>query len=499
MSLKRNILANYLSQIYVTLIGIITVPLYIRYMGAEAYGLIGFFAVLQAWFNLLDMGLSSTVARETARFRGGASDALRYRRLVRALETIFFIVAAGGAGVVLLTANFIARDWLVAPGFPVPDLRMAIQLMGLIAALRWMSGLYRGVIAGSERLVWLGGANALIATLRFIGVLPVLVYVGATPFVFFAYQLGVAILEVVVLVVRASGLLPGVPASGKVAWSLAPLRDILAFSVTVAFTSSIGILVSQSDKLILSKLLPLADYGYYTLGVLVAGSVLILGGPISTAIMPRMSRLEAEADHRGVIEVYRNATQLMCVVALPVALMLAAFAEPVLAAWTRDPVAAREAAPIVQLYALGNALFSLVAFPYYLQYAKGQLRLHLIGVGGFLLLLVPALILTALKHGAVGAGWTWLVLNLLAFAMWVPFIHSRFAPGLHWTWLTRDVGAIALVSGASTWLVRAISGNGYGHVELAGRVLASGLLVLAAAAMASTAVRARIMNALLAR
>ena len=93
MSLKKNILANYASQIYITLIGIVVVPLYMKYMGSEAYGLVGFFAMLQAWFNLLDMGLTPTIARETARFRGCETDALNYRRLVRALEGIFVIVA----------------------------------------------------------------------------------------------------------------------------------------------------------------------------------------------------------------------------------------------------------------------------------------------------------------------------------------------------------------------------------------------------------------------
>ena len=86
MSLRRNILVNYASQIYVTLVGIVVVPLYIKYMGAEAYGLVGFFAMLQTWFMLLDMGLTPTMARETARFRGGAISALTYRRLARALD-----------------------------------------------------------------------------------------------------------------------------------------------------------------------------------------------------------------------------------------------------------------------------------------------------------------------------------------------------------------------------------------------------------------------------
>ena len=48
MSLKANIGANYASQLYTTLIGIVLVPLYVKTMGGEAYGLVGFFAMLQA-------------------------------------------------------------------------------------------------------------------------------------------------------------------------------------------------------------------------------------------------------------------------------------------------------------------------------------------------------------------------------------------------------------------------------------------------------------------
>ena len=36
MSIKRNILANYVGQLYATLIGILLVPLYVTYMGVEA-------------------------------------------------------------------------------------------------------------------------------------------------------------------------------------------------------------------------------------------------------------------------------------------------------------------------------------------------------------------------------------------------------------------------------------------------------------------------------
>ena len=56
--LKRNLIANYLGQGWTALMGLAFVPLYIQYLGIEAYGLIGLFAVLQAWLALLDMGLT---------------------------------------------------------------------------------------------------------------------------------------------------------------------------------------------------------------------------------------------------------------------------------------------------------------------------------------------------------------------------------------------------------------------------------------------------------
>ena len=170
MSLKKNILANYASQLYITLIGIVTVPLYIKYMGAEAYGLVGFFAMLQAWFNLLDMGMTPTIARETACFRGGASDALKYRLLIRSLEGIFLLIALIGSLSIYLSSVYIANNWLKSSQLPIIEIKNTIELIAIVIALRWMSGLYRSIISGSERLVWLSKYNLIIATLRFVAV-----------------------------------------------------------------------------------------------------------------------------------------------------------------------------------------------------------------------------------------------------------------------------------------------------------------------------------------
>jgi len=489
MSLGKNILANYVSQIYVTLIGVVMVPLYIKYMGAETYGLVGFFAMLQAWFNLLDMGLTPTVARETARYHGGALSALEYRRLVRALEGVFIAVALVGGIALLSVSGYIAQHWLQASVLPTAEVASAVQLMAIIIALRWTCGLYRGVISGSQRLVWLSGFNSAVASLRFVGVIPLLMYVGATPALFFGFQLGVAIVELALLCLFAYKLLPRLSDAPSPAWAWEPLKPVLKFSLSIAFTSSVWVLVTQTDKLVLSKLLPLAEYGHFTLSVLVASGVMLLSGPASSVIMPRMTKMEAEGDQEGLIRVYRQATQLVVVLAGSAAITIAFCAEPLLWAWTGDRELAQRAAPVLTLYALGNGVLAVSAFPYYLQYAKGDLRLHLIGNALFVVLLLPLIIWGASSYGAMGAGYVWLGMNLLTFVAWLPFVHRKFVLGLNFKWYGIDV--LPIISGSTI----VAFGLSFGLSDNLGRIgqfvviCIYGCLIACAGGLCSSAIR----------
>ena len=490
MSLKKNILANYVSQIYVTLVGIVMVPLYIKYMGAEAYGLVGFFAMLQAWFNLLDMGLTPTMARETSRFHGGATDALSYRRLVRALEGIFLVVALLGGAVLLAASGYIAHDWLQASKLPIAEVQAAIQLMAIVIALRWMCGLYRGVISGSERLVWLGGYNSIMATLRFVGVLPLLMFVGVTPTIFFGFQLGVAVIELTVLLLYAYRLLPEIPQGQRLPWNWSPLKPVLKFSLSIAFTSSLWVLMTQTDKLVLSKLLTLKDFACFTVALLGASGVGLISSPIGAAVLPRISILDAEGDDAGIIRLYRNATQLICVVAIPTALILSFFAEQVLWVWTGNVEMARKAAPVLMSYALGNGISAIAGLSYYLQFAKGDLRLHLIGTPLFLVILLPGLFWSVGKYGLNGAGYSWLGTSVVFFVFWLPIIHRRFFKGQHVSWLMHDVG---IVLGLSLCVVTlgysmAVSNRGIWPVErlpVALMITLLSMVTLAVSAMGS--------------
>lgn len=440
MSFKKNIFANYISQIYVAAIGILVFPLYIKYMGAEAYGLIGFFTMLQVWFGLLDLGLTPTIGRETARYHGGAMTALEYRQLFRALSLIFVTMTIIGAGGLWLNSGLIAVHWLNASEIPANEVALSIEIMSVGVALRWMGGLYRGVITGSERLLWLSGFNALMATLRFMVVFLSMYIFGFTPLVFFIHQLIVTLIEFVILFLKNQSILPrNIGPGAKIGWSFKPIKPMIKFSLTIAFTSSVWVFATQTDKLILSGILSLTEYGYFTLAVLVASGILIISGPISNVIMPRMARLHTEGKHVEMMGIYRNATQLVMLITGPAVVTILFCAEPLLYVWTGNREIAEKAAPILGLYAIGNGFLAATSFPYYLQYAYGNLRYHLIGNLMLVITLLPAIIFAANHYRGIGAGYVWLAVNGIYLLTWVAYIHHKLAPGFHMKWLGKDV------------------------------------------------------------
>lgn len=439
-SLRLSVAANYASQIYTTLVGILLIPLYLGMLGAEAYGLIAFFSMLQSWFIVLDLGLTLTIARESARYFGGALAPPDYRHLYRVLGLLFVVVAVLGGGALVALSPVIAKHWLNLNELPVDEIVLALQIMGISVAMRWMGGLYRGVITGAERFVWLSGFNVVIATLRFAAVFGSMAIWGYTPRVFFLHQMAVAAIELGVLYVVAMRLVPRRSADNPpLGWSFAPIAKRLRFSLAIAFTSAVWIIVTQVDKLILSGILPLAEYGFFMLAVLVASGITTATGPIGTALLPRLARLHAEGNDDEIVRLYHRFAQLVGVIAASLTVALACCAESLLFAWTGDRDLSLAAAPILRLYAIGNGLLAMSAFPFYIQYARGHLRYHLIGNIGLITLLIPGIVFAALYFGGVGVGWVWVAMNVLYLFAWVAFVHGRLEPGLHAEWIRRNV------------------------------------------------------------
>ena len=452
--MKRALLASYATQAYVGLIGLVLMPVYMRYMGVEAFGMVGLFLMLQAWLQLLDFGLSPSLSREMSLYRAGILDAAAAWDRLRGLECVLGAIALLAVLGLLVARNWIATDWLRPKHLAVNEVSQCIIAMTLAAAARWLAGIYRAALIGLERQLSINAAMTAFATLKFAGVIPLLIFWSAAPLVFFSYQASIGALELAVFAALMYRVLPG--SAATVLPSVSALRGMLPVAGAMAFMSGMWVFLTQIDKLILSRVLSLDVFGYYTVAVAAAGSVLALVPPLNQVLQPRMTILAAQGRHAELNRLYCMATQFSTVAFAAVGGGLALFAEPALWAWTGSRTVASEAAPILFWYGLANGLIGLLALPFMLQFAHGYLRLHVIGNIVLGVTLLPALAFAALHYGAAGAGAVLFFANLAFLLLWVPLAYRRLIRDLVWRWFVQDVMPAASVTLFVLSLVAAI-------------------------------------------
>jgi len=489
-SLKKNTIANFLGVGYTTMIGIVILPLYLQYLGEEAFGLVGFFTVLQAWMQLLDMGMSPMLSRQAARARGHNIDFLELKKLLRSLEIIFFTLALIVVLSIVVSSDWIANHWLKVELLSLTEVAFCIALMGVMIGLRLFSSLYRSGIMGMENQVLLNIANIVLITLKFAGALLLLHFVTQEFVDFFIYQLIISIIELAVLSAIFYRLIPTTDKVGiRFFWDT--LKPILPFAGGIAYIAIIWVFLTQVDKVILSKVLPLSEYGYFALVTVVAAGILKISGPITQAILPRMTYLLSQGKEKDMLTLYRKSTQLMAVIMLPLTGMVAVFSTELLFAWTGDKRAAEWAGPILFWFALGNGILAISAFQYYLQFAHGKLRMHVIYNSISASIQIPVMIYVAFEYGAMGVAITWFILRLISFIIWTPIVHYKFAPGIHWPWLFKDVAPIFVSTAAALLLIEGfdIGFGGMTRMEIFMVLISIGMMVLMVNMLVSSASR----------
>ena len=430
MALKINVAANYLSQIYNGLIAIIVMPFYLKFLGAEAYGLIAFFMLLQSWFFLLDIGLSQTLSRETVKLNNNALNIAVYNKLYNYINIIFLSLAFFLVFTLSVFKLEIASSWLKVNDLNVKDVLISLQIMFLCAGLRCMGGIYRGIIQGFERILWMSFFNIIINTLRFVLVIPILFYFGFNIKNYFYFQLVVAVFEFLtlfiyhrylILEVKKKEVLVKYNEVGEGYFSL-----ILKFAVLSGINSILWVVISQGDKLLLSSILPLSDYAIYSVAIMLASIVYMISTPISNVLLPRLTALYTTNRIKDLEYVYGFFAQFITMLAAVFSFTVIWNVHEIIEVWSRGQIETNKIENILILYLLGNVFLIINGFSYYIQYAYGDIKRHFIGCIILFLVMTPLMYVISEQYGAVGAGAVWFAVHFFWFFTWTFFINKKF-------------------------------------------------------------------------
>jgi O-antigen/teichoic acid export membrane protein len=477
-AVRVNVLANLAGQGWAAALQLLLVPLYLHFLGVEAYALVSLYMVLLATLQIFDLGLGQTLNRELARARGLDAEASGVRDLARTIELAYWGIVLAVCGVLLAVAPFLVPYRLVA------------AMMIVLAALQWPALLYASGLMGLQEQVHANALRIGIATVAAAGSALVLWLVSPTLVALFAWQIVAAAAGVALYWRVFHARLPRAAAPPRFRPEL--LRGVWRFAASASALTITAVVLTQGDKWILVQLLSLETYGYFALAWTAASAFALLGMPVFGAIYPRFSALAARGERDAEIALYHLATQALAAGLAPLALILALHAENVLALWTGDAVAAGRAAPLLSVLVLGSLLNALAYPPYAWELAHGRTRAFLVFNLAAIALALPAVWWLAASIGAMGAALVWFALNSAYLLVVIPVIHRRMPGGEGLRWLATGVaaplGAAAALLFAARWALPAPQGP----VALLALLAAATL----AAACAAPATRALLRGAL---
>ena len=454
-TIRKNILANLVGKTWSGLVWLVVLPIYLKFLGVEAYGLVGFYLTLTAVLMILDLGFGPTINRELARLSVQDGQRGEMRDVLRTLEGAYWTTAVVMGAAMVAATPLIANHWLKPESLAPGAVRDTVMLIVLTIAFQLPSALYTGGMSGLQHQVLLNVVSGTVMTLRALGAVLVLWLVSPTPQAFFAWQLLMSIVHTAAL---SFCLWRNLPHPGhRARFDLRLLKRLWLFSAGAWGIGLFGTLLVQMDKIILSAVLSLAAFGYYSVAAVVSSSLSYLIAPITWSVFPRFAQLGGLQAGGELARIYHKSSQLAAVATLPAAVLVVLFPSEILGLWTRDSQVAQEGRIVLSLLMAGTALNALVQLPNYLQLASGLVKLGFYTNMLSAIITVPCMFFFASRYGALGGAAVWLLLNLTHFVIVAPLMH-RFLPTVEtWRWYVVDtllpLGACILILGPARWFM----------------------------------------------
>lgn len=414
--LGKNISANLLANVWSTALQLLLVPLYVAFLGVESYGLIGFYASWLAIFGILDTGISATAVREIAWLAARPEEKRKIPVLMRTLEIAYWCIVLTFGAAILAGAWYFGKGWFQAQDLAPELVRSALMLMAISLVVQVPSGLYIGGLLGLQRQVECSGLVALFGTLRGLGSVLVLWLISPDIRLFFLWQIVASALQTGVI---REVLLRKVRRDGdRAGFSKEMLHSVKGFAGGMTLITALGIVISQADKMILSRMVSLEAFGFYMLAWTVASGLSRVSSPLIQAFSPYFTALVSKGDTRALVTQARLSSQLMNVLILPPTAWIFFFANPILLAWMGSQNIADGVAPILAVVVVGTAL-SACSYPAVtILYSKNQLRPVVVVNLLSLVLLLPLLAVSVIHFGVMGAASCWVLYGLILYCVY---------------------------------------------------------------------------------
>lgn len=413
----RNAAFNYGGIIWRAALSILLIPVYVRHLPSEQWGVVAFCMALQGFLTLVDAGLAQILPRDIA--RAGASANLCANTFAK-FSRMYFFLACLVFGLGQITIPWLTSTWLKLDGIAPSDLVFTLRLAFVLFFFQFWNTVHLGYWNGMQQQHRSNISQVVFATLKHGGaLLMVLLWSPSADSYLIAFSSGAAI-EWLCNRRLIANHLPHPPYKPTFSELYATARSTVTLSLGVL----LGILVSQLDKLLLPGIVSIDNYGRYAAVAGLGLAFLQFQSPVVSALYPRLAK---ELPVGATKSLHTLVLALIATNILP-CLIAAATASWLLHLWIHSPIIVSMGTLPLQLILLSIAVNSAYQIFYQQILVFGDGR-YVMCINACNVIVVAVFIAFTAPHlGIVAGGAGWLLgacVQLTAGLIWVFFRKPR--------------------------------------------------------------------------
>jgi O-antigen/teichoic acid export membrane protein len=399
--LAKNTIWNLLGNSAPMLVAVVCIPILIRGLGTDRFGVLTLVWALIGYANLFDFGLGRALTQLVAAKLGTGED----QEVPLIVWTSLGLMLALGAVGALLIA--VLDPWLVhrvlhVQGALAGETVSSLYLLAISVPMVISTAGLRGLLEAYQRFGLITALRIPMGALTFVGPLLVLPFSRSLYPVVAVLVAGRA-LNWAAHLVACLMILPSL--RRRVAWDARVIGPLFRFGSWMTVSNVVSPLMSTLDRFVIGSLISVGAVAYYATPYEVVTKFWILPGALLGVMFPAFSTTLAHDSNRASL-LYDRTVKYLLLALFPLVLLVVALADNGLKLWLGAEFA-RHSAPVLRWLAVGVFINCLAWAPLAVLQGAGRpdvtAKLHLIELPIYLALLFW---LTK-TYGIEGAAMAW--------------------------------------------------------------------------------------------
>jgi O-antigen/teichoic acid export membrane protein len=365
-TIAKNTALNIVGRALPLLVGVVAVPVVLKSLGAERFGLLSLAWTIVAYFTTFDFGLDRATTKFVAEALGRGEPERVPSIVWAAVITQSCIGLFAGTLLALATPLLVDHFLRISPHL-VSQARLILFLLAAVVPVMIVTDSFQGVLEASQRF-------GIIQLLRVPNSLSTYLVpmVGAL----FGWSLATIVLSIVMCRVAVlagyfcacASLYPGMRRITLPKWVI--LRPLVAFGGWIAIASSIYPVLTYLDRILIGGFVGVEKLAFYVVPADLVSRLGVFPTSAGETLFPAFST--ALVSDRGRIpQLFRRGVKFMLLIVGPFAAVVFLWAPDILRLWVGDTYAARGAG-VARILACGLLINSLAWVPVAMLEASGR-------------------------------------------------------------------------------------------------------------------------------